>query len=60
MGREMDVYYAVDTGSQKKLFDFDAVNSTETFAQGTITLVHDAVVTISVKKAASNDPILVG
>ncbi len=58
MGREMDVYYAVDTGSEKKLFDFDAVKSTETFAQGTITLDHDAVVKIRVKKAASNDPIL--
>lgn len=58
MGRAMDVYYSVNGGSFAKLFDFDAVTSTETYAQGSITLEEKSVVTLSVRAAASNDPIL--
>ena len=58
MGRQMDVYYSVNGGTETKLCDFDAVNSKETFASGTITLDEEAVVTLTVKKADGNDPIL--
>ena len=58
MGRQMDVYYSVNGGDEVKLCDFDAVKSSEIYAQGTITLEEEAVVTITVKKAASDDPIL--
>lgn len=58
MDRPMDVYYSVDEGNAVKLFDLDAVKSKETYAQGTITLDYDAVVTISIRAAGSGDPIL--
>ena len=58
MGRQMDVYYSVDGGAETKLCDFDAVNSQPTYASGTITLEEEAVVTLTVKKADNNDPIL--
>ncbi len=58
MGRAMDVYYSVNGGAEQKLFDFDAVDSTEGCAQGTITLDQESVVTLTVKKAANDDPIL--
>ncbi len=58
MGRQMDVYYSVNGGSETKLCDFDAVNSKETYSSGTITLDKESVVTLTVKKAASDDPIL--
>ena len=58
MGRAMDVYYSVNGGAEIKLCDFDAVKSSETYAEGTIELTEDAVVTLTVKKAASDDPIL--
>ena len=38
MGREMDVYYSVNGGTETKLCDFDAVKSSETYAEGTIEL----------------------
>lgn len=58
MGRQMDVYYSVNGGTETKLCDFDAVNSQERYASGTITLDEEALVTLTVKKADSNDPIL--
>lgn len=58
MGRQMDVYYSVNGGDEVKLCDFDAVKSSEIYAEGTITLDESAVVTITVKKAANDDPIL--
>lgn len=50
MGREMDVYYSVNGGAESKLCDFDAVKSSETYAEGTIELPEEAVVTLTVKK----------
>lgn len=58
MGRTMDVYYSVNGGSFAKLFDFDAVKSSEIYAQGSITLDEKSVVTLSVRAAGSDDPIL--
>lgn len=58
MGRQMDVYYSVNGGTETKLCDFDAVNSQETYASGTVTLDEEALVTLTVKKAANDDPIL--
>ena len=58
MGREMDVFYTVNDGEEVKLCDFDAVKSSETYAQGTITLEEEAVVTLKVRKAANDDGIL--
>lgn len=58
MGRQMDVYYSVNGGTETKLCDFDAVNSQERYASGTITLDEEALVTLTVKKADGNDPIL--
>lgn len=58
MSREMDVYYTVNDGEEQKLCDFDAVKSSETYAQGVITLEEQSVVTLSVRKAASDDGIL--
>lgn len=58
MNRLMDVYYAIDGQTETKLFDLDAVKSKETFAQGTIALEKEAIVTLTVKKAAKDDPIL--
>ena len=58
MNREMDVYYSVDGSDETKLCDFDAVKSAESYAQGTISLEKESVVTLTVKKAASDDPIL--
>ena len=58
MNREMDVYYSVDGSDETKLCDFDAVKSAESYAQGTISLDKESVVTLTVKKAASDDPIL--
>ena len=58
MNREMDVYYSVNGENETKLCDFDAVKSAESYAQGTITLKKQAVVTITIKKAASDDPIV--
>ena len=58
MNREMDVYYSVNGENEIKLCDFDAVKSAESYAQGTITLEKKAVVTITIKKAASDDPIV--
>lgn len=58
MGRTMDVYYSYDGVQETKLFDFDAVKSSETYAQGTITLDKEAVVTLTVKKSGNDDPIL--
>lgn len=58
MGREMDVYYSVNGGEETKLCDFDAVDSAASYSEGTITLDEEAVVTLTVKKAANDDPIL--
>ena len=58
MNREMDVYYSVNGENEIKLCDFDAVKSAESYAQGTIILEKQAVVTITIKKAASDDPIV--
>ena len=58
MGRQMDVYYSVNGGTETKLCDFDAVNSQERYASGTISLDEEALVTLTVKKADGNDPIL--
>ena len=58
MNREMDVYYSVDGSDETKLCDFDAVKSAESYAKGTISLTERSVVTLTVKKAASDDPIL--
>lgn len=58
MDRQMDVYYSVNGGEETKLCDFDAVKSSEISSGGTITLEEEAVVTITVKKAAGSDPIL--
>ena len=58
MNREMDVYYSVDGSDETKLCDFDAVKSAESYAKGTISLDKESVVTLTVKKAASDDPIL--
>ncbi len=58
MGRQMDVFYSVNGGAETKLCDFDAVNGQPRYASGTITLDEEAVVTLTVKKADGNDPIL--
>ena len=58
MGRQMDVFCSLDGGAQTKLCDFDAVSSQERYASGTITLDKETVVTLTVKKADNNDPIL--
>ena len=58
MGRQMDVYYSVNGGTETKLCDFDAVNSQPTYASGMIALEEESVVTLTVKKADGNDPIL--
>ena len=58
MGRQMDVFYSVNGGTETKLCDLDAVNSQEVYASGTITLNEESVVTLTVKKADNNDPIL--
>ena len=58
MNREMDVYYSVNGENETKLCDFDAVKNAESYAQGTITLKKEAVVTITIKKAANDDPIV--
>ena len=58
MGRQMDVFYSVNGGTETKLCDLDAVNSQEVYASGTITLDEESVVTLTVKKADNNDPIL--
>lgn len=57
MGRQMDVYATID-GVSTKIFDLDAVKSSNVAASGTITLNSAQSVTITVKKADSNDPIL--
>ena len=58
MGRQMDVFYFVNDGAETKLCDLDAVNSQEVYSSGTITLDEESVVTLTVKKADGNDPIL--
>lgn len=58
MGRQMDVYYSVNGTAETKLCDLDAVSNQETYNSGTITLTEDSVVTLTVKKADGNDPIL--
>ena len=58
MGRQMDVFYSVNGGTETKLCDLDAVNSQEVYASVTITLNEESVVTLTVKKADNNDPIL--
>ena len=58
MDRPMDVYYSLDGQTETKLFDLDAVKGTETFAQGTIYLEKETLVTLTVKKAVNDDPIL--
>ena len=58
VGRQMDVFWSPDGGAETKLCDFDAVSSQERYASGTITLEEEAVVTLTVKKADNNDPIL--
>ena len=42
----------------RRLCDLDAVANTGVYASGTITLEEEAVVTLTVKKADGNDPIL--
>ena len=58
MGRQMDVFYSVNGAEETKLCDLDAVNSQARYASGTITLDEESVVTLTVKKADNNDPIL--
>ena len=58
MDRQMDVYYSVNGSEEAKLCDFDAVNGKETYAQAAVTLEEESVVTLTVKKAANDDPIL--
>lgn len=58
MGRQMDIFYSVNDGADTKLCDLDAVSSREVYASGTITLDEESVVTLTVKKADNNDPIL--
>ena len=58
MGRQMDVFYSVNGAEETKLCDLDAVNSQEVYSSGTITLDEESVVTLTVKKADGNDPIL--
>ena len=58
MGRQMDIFYSVNGGAEEKLCDLDAVANTGVYASGTITLEEEAVVTLTVKKADGNDPIL--
>ena len=55
MDRPMDVYYSLDGQTETKLFDLDAVKGTETFAQGTIYLEKETLVTLTVKKAVNDD-----
>ena len=57
-GRQMDVFYSVNGAEETKLCDLDAVNSQARYASGTITLDEESVVTLTVKKADNNDPIL--
>ena len=57
-GRQMDIFYSVNGGAEEKLCDLDAVANTGVYASGTITLEEEAVVTLTVKKADGNDPIL--
>lgn len=52
------MFCSLDGGAQTKLCDFDAVSSQERYASGTITLDKETVVTLTVKKADNNDPIL--
>ena len=58
MGRQMDVFYSVNGAEETKLCDLDAVNSQARYASGTITLDEESVVTLTVKKADNNAPIL--
>ena len=58
MNRKMDVYYSVNGSDETKLCDFDAVKNAESCAQGMISLDKESVVTLTVKKAANDDPIL--
>ena len=58
MGRQMDVFYSVNDGEETKLCDLDAVSSQEVYSSGTITLDEESVVTLTVRKADNNDPIL--
>lgn len=58
MGRQMDILYSVNGGTETKLCDLDAVANTGVYSSGTITLEEESVVTLTVKKADNNDPIL--
>ncbi len=58
VGRQMDVFYSVNGAEETKLCDLDAVNSQEVYASGTITLDEESIITLTVKKADNNDPIL--
>lgn len=58
MNRQMDVFYSVDGSEEIKLCDFDALSSKPAYSSGTITLENEAVVTLTVKKAEEDDPIL--
>lgn len=58
MNRSMDVYYSYDGGEEVKLFDLDAVKSTPVYAGKKIVLAEEKLITLTVKKAASDDPIL--
>ena len=58
MGRQMDVLYSVNGAEEIKLCDLDAKANTGVYASGKITLEEESVVTLTVKKADGNDPIL--
>ena len=58
VGRQMDILYSVNGGTETKLCDLDAVANTGVYSSGTITLEEESVVTLTVKKADNNDPIL--
>lgn len=58
MNRAMDVYYSYEGGEEVKLFDLDAVKNTPVYAGKKIVLAEETLVTLTVKKAASDDPIL--
>jgi|GEM_PF-686568 len=58
MNREMNAYYSIDSGKEEKLCSFNAVKNDDSFSEGKITLDEAADVTITIKKAKNDDPIL--
>ncbi len=58
MNRSMKVYYQLNHGEEIKLCDFEARSSRAAHTKANLSLDEEAVVTITIKKAANDDPIL--